>query len=227
MPMYLQGRYRVFYSNWKLLWANYKCQGKTYQAVNKCYTLSISSLPSGTTQLLSNSFVLFTTMLFLAIWKIAIYKKPPTAGSAAREEEVQWRWWSSHRGLCYPHGGTRMLFSRGLCLTAVTKKRCCICRWWVCKHPTSLSPDQVLASGPEDASTLALVSTCSTPISILPLFKIPLTYSIHRELALWWAPTSPDAALSELGLHGWATHIPFKGMYCHPMCLRSLIHPST
>lgn len=59
-----------------------ECQGKTYQAVNKCYTISVSFLPSGKTQRFSDSFVLFTAVLCLATWE-----ELPIAGSAARGGE--------------------------------------------------------------------------------------------------------------------------------------------
>lgn len=156
MLVYLKGGYHIFHSNWKLLWANYRCQGKTYQTVNKCYTVSVSFLPSGKTQLPSDRFMLFTTLLFLAIWKMDMWKWTSTTGSALRGREgllgvvvlMSWAlppWWRSHE-----------LFSRGLCLSAWTKKRTYADRWWGCELPSPLLTDEVPAAGTMDASTLPL-----------------------------------------------------------------------
>ena len=145
--MYLKGEYRVFYFNWKLLWANYKCQGKTYQAVNKCYTISVSFLPSGKTQFPQTVLCSLQRCYSWQYGKWTFIREIPTAGSAARGREgavevvvlMSWAvplWWRSHK-----------LFSRGLCLSAQTKKRPYASRWWGCELPSPLLPDQVPAAG--------------------------------------------------------------------------------
>lgn len=123
MFLCLKGRYRVFYFHWKLLWANYECKGKIYQAVNKCYTISVSFLPSGKTQWFSDSLVLFTAVLCLATGK-----KLPTAGSAARGGE----------GVVEE---TQVLV---LCLSAWMKTSPYAWRGWGCEVPSPCSQTRCL-----------------------------------------------------------------------------------
>lgn len=83
VQVFERDRYCVFYVSWKLLWANDECQGKTYQAVNKRYTISVSFLPSGKTQWFSDGLSVFVT----ALLSLASWEKRPTAGSAPRGGE--------------------------------------------------------------------------------------------------------------------------------------------